>query len=240
MNITFLFLAVLASVALWWLAQQRITSKPWLETGAVDDPGASSLPAAKVGLGVFLAVAGLLFSLFFSAYVTRTSLPEPNIVDVKTFPAPKLLWLNTAVLILSSCALQWAQSAARRGRLEGVEAGLLAGGATAFLFLAGQLAAWRQMIGAGYFLTSSPASSFFYLIVGVHGLHLLGGLAALAVTSGKALGGVPVRQLRLSVELCAIYWHFLLLVWLVFFGLLLFTGPVLLDKGAVAWLCSIL
>jgi cytochrome c oxidase subunit 3 len=239
MNITFLFLAVLASVALWWLAQQRITSKPWLETGAVDDPGASSLPAAKVGLGVFLAVAGLLFSLFFSAYVTRTSLPEPNIVDVKTFPAPNLLWLNTAVLILSSCALHWAHSAARRGRLEGVEASLLAGGATAFLFLAGQLAAWRQMIGAGYFLTSSPASSFFYLIVGVHGLHLLGGLAALAVTSGKALGGVPVRQLRLSVELCAIYWHFLLLVWLVFFGLLLFTGPVLLDKGAVAWLCSI-
>ena len=95
------------------------------------------------------------------------------------------------------------------------------------------------MIGDGYFLTSSPASSFFYLIVGVHGLHLLGGLGALAFTSGKALSGVPVRQLRLSVELCAIYWHFLLLVWLVFFGLLLFTGPVLLDKGVVAWFCSI-
>ena len=239
MNITFLFLAVLASVALWWLSQQRITSKPWLETGLVDDPGAPSRPAAKVGLGVFLAVAGLLFSLFFSAYITRTSLPEPNIVDAKIFPAPRLLWLNTAVLVLSSCALQWAQSAVRRGSLERTAAGLLAGGATAFLFLAGQLAAWRQMIGDGYFLTSSPASSFFYLIVGVHGLHLLGGLGALAFTSGKALSGVPVRQLRLSVELCAIYWHFLLLVWLVFFGLLLFTGPVLLDKGAVAWLCSI-
>ena len=239
MNITFLFLAVLACVALWWLAQQRITSKPWLETGLVDDPGAPSLPAAKVGLGVFLAVAGLLFSLFFSAYVTQTSIPEPSVVDVKIFPAPKLLWLNTAVLILSSCALQWARNAALRGSSETTAAGLLAGGATAFLFLAGQLVAWRQMIGAGYFLTSSPASSFFYLIVGVHGLHLLGGLAALAWTSGKALGGAPVRELRLRVELCAIYWHFLLLVWLVFFGLLLFTGPVLLDKGVVAWLCSI-
>lgn len=64
MNITFLFLAILAPVALWWLAQQRITSKPWLETGPVDDPGAPYFPAAKVGLGIFLAVAGLLFSLF--------------------------------------------------------------------------------------------------------------------------------------------------------------------------------
>ena len=79
----------------------------------------------------------------------------------------------------------------------------------------------RQMISAGYFLTSSPTSSFFYLIVGVHGLHLLGGLGALAFTSGKALNGVPVRQLRLSVELCAIYWHFLLLIWLIVFGLVL-------------------
>jgi len=239
MNITFLFLAVLAAVAVWWLAQQRITSKPWLETGLVNDRGASSLPAAKVGLGVFLAVAGLLFALFFSAFITRTSLPEPTALDVKSFPAPKLLWLNTAVLLLSSCALQWARNAARRGSLDRTVAGLLAGGVTAFLFLAGQLVAWRQMIGAGYFLTSSPASSFFYLIVGVHGLHLLGGLAALAFTSGKALAGAPVRDLSLGVELCAIYWHFLLVVWLVFFGLLLFTGPVLLDKGAVAWFCSI-
>ncbi len=239
MNITFVFLAALAMIAVWWLAQQRLTSKPWLETGVVNDPGASALPAAKVGLGVFLAVAGLLFALFFSAYVTRTSLPEPTALDVKSIPAPRLLWLNTAVLLLSSGALQWAQGAARRGSLDRTVAGLLAGGAAAFLFLAGQLVVWRQMIGAGYILTSSPASSFFYLIAGLHGLHVLGGIAALAITSGKALGGAPVRELRLGVELCAIYWHFLLLVWLVFFGLLLFTGPVLLDKGAVAWLCSI-
>jgi cytochrome c oxidase subunit III len=239
MNIAFLFLALLAAVALWWLSQQRITSKPWLETGLIADPGAPSLPTAKVGLGVFLAVAGFLFALFFSAYVTRTSVPEPNVVDWTPLPAPKLLWLNTGVLILSSGALQWAQIAARRGHLESTTAGLLAGGASAFLFLAGQLIAWRQMVAAGYFLTTSPASSFFYLIIGVHGLHLSGGLVALARTTSKALGNIPMRELRLSVELCTIYWHFLLLVWLVFFGLLLATGPVVLDKGFVSWICRI-
>jgi cytochrome c oxidase subunit III len=239
MTITFLFLAVLTAVALWWLYQQRITSKPWLETGPIVDPGAPSLPAAKVGLGVFLAVAGLLFALFFSAYVTRTSIPEPNVVDWAPLPAPKLLWLNTGLLILSSGALQCAQVAARRRQLDSLRTSLYLGGALAFAFLAGQLFAWRQLVSVGYFLTTSPASSFFYLIIGVHGLHLLGGLVALARTTGKALGGFPIRELRLSVELCAIYWHFLLLVWLVFFSLLLFTGPAVLDKGLVPWICRI-
>jgi cytochrome c oxidase subunit III len=238
MNIAFLFLGVLAAVALWWLYQQRITAKPWLETGAILDPGALPVPAAKVGLGVLLAVIGLLFALFFSAYVMRTSIPEPNVVDITPLPTPNLLWLNTGVLMLSSGALQWAQFAARRGRLGSTTAGLLMAGASAFLFLAGQLIAWRQMVAAGYFLTTSPASSFFYLIVGVHGLHLLGGLVALTRTTGKALGNFPMRQLRLSIELCAIYWHFLLVVWLVFFALLRLSGPVVLDKGLVSLICS--
>ncbi len=239
MNMTFLLLAVLAAIAIGWLFQQGIASKPWLETGVVADHGVPSVPAAKVGLGVFLAVAGLLFTLFFGAYVSRTSLPEPNVVDWTPLPAPRLLWLNTGVLVVSSGALQWAQSAVRRKHLDSVLPALLAGGACAFLFLAGQLIAWRQMIGAGYFLTTSPASSFFYLIIGVHGLHLLGGLVALTRTTGKALGNFPLPELRLSVELCTTYWHFLLLVWLVFFGLLLSTGPVVLGKGIVSLICGI-
>ncbi len=239
MNITFIFLALLLAIAAWWLLQQRITAKPWLETGAIVDSGASALPPAKIGLGVFLAVAGTLFALFFSAYYMRMSMPEPNIEDWKLLPAPKLLWLNTGVLVLSSGALQWAKVSAGRGKMDGITAGLLTGGGLAFAFLALQLVAWRQMIAAGYVLTTSPASGFFYLIIGVHGLHLLGGLVALARTSSRALGGLPLRELRLSVELCALYWHFLLLVWLVFFGLLLFTNPIVAENGLIGFICSI-
>jgi cytochrome c oxidase subunit 3 len=133
---------------------------------------------------------------------------------------PALVWFNTGVLILSSVALQWAHLAARRSDIDGVIVGLGAGGASAVTFLIGQLLAWRELNAAGYFLASNPANSFFYLITAVHGLHLMGGLVALGRTTAKVWHGVAVTQLRLSVELCAIYWHFLLLVWLVLLGLL--------------------
>lgn len=234
MNITFLFLAVIAAIVAWWLWQQRLTAKPWLEAGPISDTGASSLPAAKIGLGVFLAVAGCLFALLISAYSMRMDMGE-----WRPAPPPNLLWLNTGLLILSSGALQWAVVAAHRGRMDGVRSGLLAGGVFAFAFLAGQLLAWRQFDAAGYYLTANPAAAFFYLITGVHGLHLLGGLVALGRTMDKAWHGVAASEVRLSVELCAIYWHFLLLVWLLLFGLLLLTDPVETDSGLISLISRI-
>ena len=215
----FLFLAGIAAIVIWWLSHQRLMAKPWLEEGTLGDlpnGGASLLPTAKIGLGVFLAVAGSLFALFFSAYSMRIQGG-----DWRPLPTPALLWLNTGVLVASSVALQWAWTAARRGRMDGVKVALLVGGASAFAFLIGQLLAWRQLIAAGYFLSSNPANSFFYLRTAVHGLHLVGGLVALGRTIDKAWRGVGPGRLRTSVELCAIYWHFLLLVWLVMFVLLL-------------------
>ena len=213
MSAIVLFLAVIAIIAGWWLSQQRLMAKPWLEEGPIDDfpgTGAVTLPAAKLGLGVFLAVVGALFTLVISAYSMRQSL-----ADWRALPVPKLLWFNTGVLVLSSIALQWAYLAARRNDLDGVIIGLLGGGVSAVIFLVGQLLAWQQLIVAGYFVASNPANSFFYLITAVHGLHLMGGLVALGRTTSKVWRGAKVAEVQLSVELCAIYWHFLLLVWLV-------------------------
>jgi len=213
-----LFMAAIAAIAGWWLSQQRLAAKPWLEEGVIVDlreAGNSSLPPAKIGLGVFLAVVGSLFALFISAYSMRM-----NMVDWRTLPVPVLLWFNTGVLVLSSVALQCAHMAARRDNIDGVSVGLCAGGAFAVTFLVGQFLAWRQLSGAGYFLASNPANSFFYLITAMHGLHLMGGLVALGRTTAKVLRGADATQIRLSVELCTIYWHFLLVVWLVLLGLL--------------------
>jgi cytochrome c oxidase subunit III len=213
-----LFMATVAAIAGWWLSQQRLAAKPWLEEGvAVDfrDQSGSSVPAAKIGLGVFLAVVGSLFALLISAYSMRT-----NMVDWRELPLPRLLWFNTGVLVMSSVALQWAHMAARRDDIDGLIVGLLVGGASAMTFLAGQLLVWQQLNVAGYFVASNPANSFFYLITAAHGLHLMGGLVALGRTTAKVWRGAPMMQVRLSVELCAIYWHFLLLVWLVLLGLL--------------------
>jgi len=211
-----LFMAGIAAIAGWWLSQQRLGAKPWLEQGVlVDARGPSPLPAAKIGLGVFLAVVGSLFALFISAYSMRMAL-----TDWRALPVPRVLWFNTAVLIVSSGALQSAVIATRRDDRDGMLFGLLAGAVSAMVFLIGQLLAWQQLNAAGYFLAANPANAFFYLITAAHGLHVLGGLVALGRTTVRAGRGAGAAKLRLGVELCAMYWHFLLLVWLVLMALL--------------------
>src|SRR3979411_1776295 len=126
MSAIILFMAGIAAIAGWWLSHQGLAAKSGLEEGvSVDlrEESPSSLPPAKIGLGVFLAVVGSLFALFISAYSMRM-----NLVDWRTVPVPRLLWFNTAVLVLSSVALQWAQVAARRNNIDGVIVGLCAGG----------------------------------------------------------------------------------------------------------------
>ena len=221
MGAAILFFAGLAVVAAWWLSKHRLTAKPWLEVGPAGEfpgTGVSSVPTAKIGLGVFLAVVGSLFALLLSAYFMRMQL-----ADWRPVLKPTVLWINTGVLVLSSAALVWSQDAAARRDAAGARTGLLVAGVAALAFLGGQLLAWQQLSEAGYFLTSNPANAFFYLITAVHGLHLLGGLVALGRTVLKAGQGSDLKQLYLSVELCAMYWHFLLLLWLVLFSLLFLT-----------------
>src|SRR5262249_21427268 len=114
------------------------------------------------------------------------------------------------VLVFKSVGLPFAPGAARKGRDGGGGYRLAAGGLFTLTFLVGQLFAWQQLNAAGYFLAANPANAFFYLFTGLHGLHLLGGIVALALTVDKVWRGFEVKQVRLSVQLCAVYWHFLL------------------------------
>ena len=106
--------------------------------------------------------------------------------------------------------------------MDTVRLGLVTAGLTAIGFLVGQLFAWRILADEGFLLSSNPANSFFYLITGLHGLHILGGLAGLGRTTVKAWSGAPMARVRVGVEMCAMYWHFLLFVWLGLF--VLFAG----------------
>ncbi len=228
MEVTILFLAVLAAIAAWWLTRQRLTAKPWLEEGILGDfdgTGAMSAPAAKIGLGMFLAVVGTLFALLVSAYFMRM-----EFADWRSLRIPHLLWANTGALVFASIALQGAYSAAQGRNVDAVRARLAVAGLFGFLFLVGQLWAWRQLTASGFFLASNPANSFFYLITGLHGLHVLGGLGALGWNVDKAWRSDTTAKLRFSIEMCAIYWHFLLIVWLVLFALM--TG-LADDIGAI-------
>ena len=224
MSLAVAFVALLAGVVVWGLLARRLTAKPWETPGSPEDleaGSAVSLPPAKVGLWTLLAVITSLFGLFISAYWMRM---EHAHGDWNPLAVPRLLWLNTALLILSSAGMQWARGAVTRAQADRVKVALIAAGVLAWAFLAGQLLAWRQLSASGYFMARNPAIAFFYLLTGVHGLHLLGGLFVWGKTVVRmAQPGVELIDLRLSVELCTVYWHYLLLVWLVLFALLLST-----------------
>jgi cytochrome c oxidase subunit III len=201
---------------------QQLTEKPWItaEGSVVNLPSwsQSPQPAARIALRMFLAVVAVLFMLLIVAYGDRMVFP-----DWRPTPQPALLWINTVVLIVCSIAFQWAQFSVRRGRMDGMRVGLLAGGAFTVVFLIGQVLAWRQLRGMELFDITNPAIAFFYLITGLHGLHLIGGLVAWIRTVVRVWGDFDVARIRRNVELCTTYWHFLLVVWLILFGLL-FTG----------------
>ena len=225
MNIAVMFALVMAGIVGWWLFARKLTAKPWEAKQSVsDDESTGALLAqrpAKVGLWFFLAVITSFFGLFISAYGIRMRMGDWQSIGV-----PGLLWINTALLVVSSLAFEWARHAADRKDARAVKAGVALAGLFAIAFLAGQLAVWRQLNASWQVMASSVAIAFFIVLSGLHGLHLLGGLVVWGRTMAKLWRGGADRLVdaRVSVQLCAIYWHFLLVVWLVLFAMLFRTG----------------
>ncbi len=198
---------------------KQVTSKPWERKGIIGPlrpEGAFAVPSEKVALSFFLVVVAVIFSLFTVSYFIRMELPD---WAARTEPAQ--LWINTGLLVISSILFQWTRTLLASGQTRNLKTGLLGGGAFAIAFIIGQLLVWNRLRSEGITMTSNPADSFFYLLTGLHGLHLLGGLWVWSKSSIKLLSGdAEPGDIKLSVELCTIYWHALLLVWLVLFGIL--------------------
>jgi len=211
MSAILLCLLLVFSVAGWWLSHQGLTSKPWLECGpgtVGDHDRHLDVPPAKTGLFVLLAVVGALFALFTSGYFIRTEYS-----DWRTMPIPPVVWVNTGILVIASISIQGALISARKGEFRNCKFWLANTCVATLAFLVGQLLAWQQLADSGYVLTANPANSFFYMITAVHGFHILGGMVALGRAIWLARHEAPLEKLRSSLELCAPYWHFLLIVW---------------------------
>jgi len=189
----------------------------WDGNGGDQHESASPL-GKRIGLWIFIGVASVLFSALISAYVVRMGLS-----DWHPLPEPWWLWANTATLVLASVLLQWGLNAAKQGNLSTTRNGVLLGGVFGALFITGQLWAWQQFMSLGYFVESNPANTFFYLMTALHGLHMLGGLVAWIRTYRTVQRNESATKVVLGVEMCTVYWHFLLVVWLVLFGLMLLT-----------------
>jgi len=193
---------------------------------------------ALVGMRIFLAVVTMRFVLFLVAFVARSQVGDWRSLTDPDAPLsrPWLLWINTLLLGLGGLALQWARVAVRFGQRGECLTGFCLGGVFALAFIGGQLAAWWQFELWGYGVASNPASSFFYLLTGLHGLHLLGGLVAWGLTLRGFCQGRALARLQLRVELCTLYWHYLLALWLLLF-LVVTSSPA--TYRAIAALCGL-
>ena len=203
---------------------QLLMQKPWdpaqVKVDNLHEGATLDLSKGKLGLRYIMIISTIFFCLFIVTYSDRLVYP-----DWQKMPEPLMLWLNTLILLISSAFFLNAQIAAKNNQFIIVKKRLIVIGFLALAFLIGQLIVWLQFINLGYYVSSNPANAYFYVFTALHGLHLLGGLIYWLITIRKVWvpSNIVIAKVKHTVELCAIYWHFLLAVWIVLFGLLLFT-----------------
>jgi len=201
-----------------------LSQKPWDPDQAkldnLHEGSTLEISKGKLGLRYLMIISTIFFCLFIVTYSDRLVYQ-----DWKSMPEPLLLWLNTLLLVITSVVFISAQIASNKNNFEIVKNRLIAIGLLSILFLLGQLLVWQQMVDQGYYVSSNPANAYFYVFTALHGLHLLGGLVYWLMTIKKVWNpkDIIIMKTKHTVELCAIYWHFLLAVWVVLFGLMLLT-----------------
>lgn len=169
----------------------------------------------RLGLWLFLATVTMLFAAFTSAYIVRRSTG-----DWRPIALPSLLWINTAVLVLSSVAVEVARWSGERDRWRAASVSCGAAVGLGVGFLVGQWMAWAQLAAAGVYLPTSPHGSFFYMMTGAHALHVMAALALLAwtaVATWAGRGRHARAEWRLLMSVCRTFWHYLGAVWVYLF-----------------------
>lgn len=179
---------------------------------------------ARYRIGVWVAMASILmlFVALTSAYIVRSA----SATDWRAIALPKVLWLSTALIMISSLTVEMARRSLKQQRSSAYVLWLAITAILGVGFLGSQIIAWRQLVKQGVYLASNPSNSFFYLFTAAHGLHLLGGLCALGyllARSSKTTGHVDSELRRVgAADAAATYWHFMDVLWIGLFGLLMF------------------
>ena len=200
-----------------------LSEKPWeASQKAIDDQhDGKTLNSSKAKLGVrtIMVVSTVIFSLFIVSYSDRML-----VHDWVALSEPWLLWINTLILIFTSFVFHKTKILSDKNEFEKAKNYLLLVGFLTFAFITGQLLVWQHYINIGQYASTNPANAFFYLFTALHGLHLLGGSFFWGRATKKLFNkNFKVLKIKQAIELCAIYWHFLLIVWLVLFGLMIIT-----------------
>ena len=158
---------------------------------------------AQTGMWIAIATIAMSFAALTSAMVVRQS----GAPDWRHFQLPSILYVNTLVLLVSSATLEWGRGGRRRSVW-----GLYVTFGLGLLFVAGQIAAWRQLGAQGLFLATAPSSAFFYVFTALHGLHVMGGLGGVGYVLQRRL--IAGRVAPATFGAAALYWHFMAVLWL--------------------------
>ena len=171
-----------------------------------------------------MLIAGvvMLFTALTSAYIVRSASSN----DWQPIAMPKVLWLSTALILISSITIEVSRRSLKQQRDQDYGRWLIMTVALGLAFLATQLFAWRQLVRQGVYLASNPYNSFFYLFTAAHGLHLLGGILALGylllrTTRRRSTVEGELRRAG-AADAATIYWHFMDGLWVGLFFLLFF------------------
>lgn len=178
----------------------------------------------RIGMWVALAAIMMMFAALTSAYVFRVGTTGWNAIVL-----PRLLWLSTALIVTSSVTFELARRSLKHDDRTSYRRWLVVSLALGIGFLLSQLLAWRGLVGQGIYMPTSPHSSFFYLLTGLHGLHLLGGILGLSYLLFRAMRGsraLTYKQHavkgRAVTDAVGMYWHFMDGLWVYLFVLLFF------------------
>jgi cytochrome c oxidase subunit 3 len=185
-------------------------------------PAISATKGIPSQTGVWVAVSAIAMS--FAALTSALVVRQGSGADWQRFALPRILYLDTLILIASSYTLELARkrfaACTSLTSDDGAQARALRSDGLYWLnitltlglfFVAGQVLAWQRLASQGLFLATSPSSSFFYLLTAMHGLHLLGGVLGLVYVGYRLRHNA--RNAQTSLGTAAVYWHFVDLLW---------------------------
>jgi len=175
-----------------------------------------AIPMLYVGMiGMFMIFASLT-----SAYIVRQKKG-----DWMQFDLPQMFYISTAIIIISSLSMNWVLSAAKKNDFKSMKLGALITLLLGLAFVVTQFQGWSALVDQKVFFAgkySNASGSFLYVLTGLHLLHLVGGIFALLVVWIKSTQEKYNSENYLGIRLCAIFWHFLDLLWIFLFVFLLY------------------
>ncbi|PWU06829.1 MAG: cytochrome-c oxidase [Terriglobia bacterium] len=191
----------------------------WGGDAPSDGPGASRR-ASLILTYLLLVSSTVVFLSFTLAFGMRRSIAT----DWISMSKPPILWVNTVVLLVSSAMVELARRALRSGNRVAFNQRWTAATVLGILFLLGQGLAWRELKAAGLYIASNPSVSFFYILTATHAVHLLGAITALVYVDIQALRFHLGPAKRTAIDMSAIFWHFLDVLWLCLMALFYIWG----------------